>query len=405
MSSEGSHLTLLDQPGNPSLPVMSQQTRTTVLASSFSQLLPLPSPFPPPPPPPPPPAAEDCSRTDSGRDDQLLFVLRGQAFRNASTAYNSNAHSASNAEPQLRTVAALHRDVLPALMRRGWSPTVLADITSPPQHAVALERALLRLRPLKVRLRERRLPSQLASLEATLRWAMDAAARVVAWHAVLLLRIDVILKQPLPLPAPVARGTRAEQRLLLPFLNRPRTHTRSSPVLAVPPSGRVAVSDVLAFLPRCRVAELLTVLRAAVATRRTVNGSRPLPLDDLERRERTTCLGLMEAGHLHRLCECMRAVHVLLPLLRESNPALEWNELYAFDGRPAKPREEQRWWWRWWRHEVVLFRGEPLRVPTPRTGEFLSCDVTSWRRGESAAAWLGSWVARWRGRGRGDDSL
>ncbi len=217
-------------------------------------------------------------------------------------------------------------------------------------------------------------------MQATLLWAMDAAARV-AWHAVLLLRVDVILKCPLPLPAPVAHGTLAEQRILLPFINRPRTLASASRVLTVPASGRAPVSDVLTFVPRCRVAELLAVLGAAVATRRTANGSRPHVLEARERHERTTCLGLMEAGHLHRLCECVRALHVLLPILRESNPALEYNELYTFVGRPAKPRERQQQREYGEAAQEVLFRGETIRVPTPRPGEFLSCDVTSWPRG------------------------
>ena len=48
----------------------------------------------------------------------------------------------------------------------------------------------------------------------------------------------------------------------------------------------------------------------------------------------------MAESNLHRLCECVDHLAFMLPIIRDSNPAKEFNPLYRFAGRMARSRDE-----------------------------------------------------------------
>eukprot|EP00966_Prymnesium_polylepis_P265705 6138328-Prymnesium_polylepis.1 len=74
-------------------------------------------------------------------------------------------------------------------------------------------------------------PSQAASLASSLRWAAGTLAAsgggaVAGWRALLVLRADIELKRPLPLPAPLA--VQGDDSLIVPFQDKRLTPQRRS---------------------------------------------------------------------------------------------------------------------------------------------------------------------------------
>ena len=115
------------------------------------------------------------------------------------------------------------------------------------------------------------------------------------------------------------------------------------------------------FVPRCRTAELLSTM-----------------LEGLARPECASRACCAEPSNMHRLCDCLN-LGLMLPIVRESNPMLEWNPLYSFAGRPSKPylptSIDDAPSLKFWDGRIVAL---PPLASLPRTP--LSCNVNLWNR-------------------------
>ena len=187
----------------------------------------------------------------------LLILLRGAAFRHGSRTSSRDRLTAYNAVnpasgEQLVALKSLQQNVVVPATAIGWRVGLAIDVVLPPQlhgawqqvksasglHAAAIERLSENLRA----------SSQSESFANSLEWASRTlAAEGAARSAVLITRVDLVLRRPLPLPAPPD----VPGKLIMPFRE----------IKAKSREGRqgygrclVSWSDPIIYVPRCRTA-------------------------------------------------------------------------------------------------------------------------------------------------------
>jgi hypothetical protein len=111
----------------------------------------------------------------------------------------------------------------------------------------------------------------------------------------LILRLDLALKQPLPLPAPCGIG----HTILAAFQQSFAFGSHNN-------EGQPRIADVLLFVPRVRHAELLAALKRVKNTKAV----------------------------LHDLCNWVDDVGFMFSPGHDANSEKEWNPLYRITGRP-----------------------------------------------------------------------
>ena len=275
----------------------------------------------------------------------LLVLIRGEAFREG----DRTSHLlTTNVYPELLALHSIARNVLAPARANGWIPTVMADIIVAEHHRQRLDQVLRgSLNAAAVRFSSK-LSTQVASLLASLRWARSA----VPHDAILIVRVDIEVKQLLPLP----HADFATFELIAPFRCPPGERvmghnsrdrwTQSETVAPVDldesqdnpgrrdkvtkslPSAHAAptanrsidaliVADAILFVPRCRMDELL---------------------DAMARNENEMAL--------HKLCRWMSGggIRFWEPSgLYDSNSHVEANPVYRIVGRPEGSSRLHEW--------------------------------------------------------------
>ena len=213
----------------------------------------------------------------------LLILLRGAAFRHGSRTSSRDRLTAYNAVnpasgEQLVALTSLQQNVVVPATAIGWRVGLAIDVVLPPQlhgawqqvksasglHVAAIERLSENLRA----------SSQSESFADSLEWASRTmAADGEARSAVLITRVDLVLRRPLPLPAPPD----VPGKLIMPFRE----------IKAKSREGRqgygrclVSWSDPIIYVPRCRIALDCTRLHS-MATIRVSVGVPRIAIDDL----------------------------------------------------------------------------------------------------------------------------
>ena len=169
------------------------------------------------------PATAEAPLSGGGPARAVLAVLvRGESFREGA---QKSRRVMADGGPQLEALRSVRTHVLGPAAAAGWDCALLADAWAPP-----VKHALLRSSLADLGAHAVRIPplahSQHESLASSLRWAAALLAappsaappnlsRFGGWRALLVLRADLQIKRPLPLPPPavVAR----DAAVLLPF--------------------------------------------------------------------------------------------------------------------------------------------------------------------------------------------
>ena len=190
------------------------------------------------------PSADWCS------SKTLLVLLRGTAFR-------GNHHNA--AEEQRESLQSIHTHLLQPAISLGWKPAVLADVVVPDGGGSMAWNSISRATLGDYLLADRAALTHPANMQSTsilasIHWAETADSAAWKSHAaLLLLRVDLLLKIAPPLPPPGA-ATCEDRCVTLPFaLDETEYHTKpqrdTKPVLDRGGCS-VAVADTLIWLPR-----------------------------------------------------------------------------------------------------------------------------------------------------------
>ena len=223
----------------------------------------------------------------------LALVLRGQGFRTG--GHRSRTYT-TQLEEQLRAVTSVHDHVVVPAGRNGWSLSLALHVFAPPRHVDALLAHFAELQMSPAAIRNHTAPdepSQLASWATSLQWA--GRKTPAQWSAMLILRLDLAFKQPLPLPAPCGIG----HTILAPFQQSFAFGSHNN-------EGQPRIADVLLFVPRVRHAELLAALKRVKSTKAV----------------------------LHDLCNWVDDVGFMFSPGHDANSEKEWNPLYRITGRP-----------------------------------------------------------------------
>ena len=190
----------------------------------------------------------------------------------------------------------MHDHVVVPAERNGWSLSLALHVFAPPRHVDALLAHFAELQMSPAAIRNHTAPdepSQLASWATSLQWA--GRKTPAQWSAMLILRLDLALKQPLPLPAPCGIG----HTILAAFQQSFAFGSHNN-------EGQPRIADVLLFVPRVRHAELLAALKRVKNTKAV----------------------------LHDLCNWVDDVGFMFSPGHDANSEKEWNPLYRITGRP-----------------------------------------------------------------------
>ena len=208
-------------------------------------------------------ATSATSGMDASGKFLLLILLRGAAFRHGGRTSSRDGLTAYNAVnpasgEQLVALKSFQQNVVVPATAIGWRVGLAIDVVLPPQlhgawqqvksasglHAAAIERLSENLRA----------SSQSESFANSLEWASRTlAAEGAARSAVLITRVDLVLRRPLPLPAPPD----VPGKLIMPFREikaKSRDGTQGN--------GRCLVSwsDPIIYVPRCHALPSMTYL-------------------------------------------------------------------------------------------------------------------------------------------------
>ena len=173
----------------------------------------------------------------------LLVLLRGEVFR---SHWQLPRDASADLNSQLEVLTGVQRNVLYPAAKLGWRVRCLAHLSySARDGSIRKARSLLvALRRLQVDAVEmqpaaRREATQLLSILRALQWSARTTAKLQiarVWGAMLLIRADLVIKHPLPLP-PAATGAGCE--VLAPF--QMERNTPSDVCAAFPPHNRAAL--------------------------------------------------------------------------------------------------------------------------------------------------------------------
>ena len=182
----------------------------------------------------------------------LMVVLRGHAFRLGGQFTVRTTNSTGMIRSQLRVLSNIRANVLePAMHIAKWSiPSILVDAVYAKSLAAtwrdmctqAFSGFRVAVRPLAGKGRPGSRLSQAASMSSTWQWALVTAAQWEScWDAVLVLRVDVAFKMPLPLPAPWSPPAS--------FVHLPHPAPPCGGLTATP-NGHRRVGDTFFYVPR-----------------------------------------------------------------------------------------------------------------------------------------------------------
>tara|TARA_B100000795_G_scaffold139292_1_gene104205 strand:+ start:352 stop:864 length:513 start_codon:yes stop_codon:yes gene_type:complete len=137
----------------------------------------------------------------------LLVLLRGEVFR---FGWQLSRDASGGLNSQLEVLSALQRNVLHPAAKLGWSVRCLAHLSytaRATRKARSLLNALRRLPVDAVDMQPaaRMEATQLLSIVKALQWSAQTTAKLQiarTWGAMLLIRADLVIKHPLPLPPP-----------------------------------------------------------------------------------------------------------------------------------------------------------------------------------------------------------
>ena len=208
-------------------------------------------------------ATSATSGTDASGRFLLLILLRGAAFRHGGRTSSRDGLTAYNAVnpasgEQLVALKSFQQNVVVPATAIGWRVGLAIDVVLPTRlhgawqqvkiasglHATAIERLGENLRA----------GTQSESLAESLQWvSRTMPAEGEARSAVLITRVDLVLRRPLPLPAPPD----VPGKLIMPFRE----------IKAKSRDGRqgngrclVSWSDPIIYVPRCHALPSMTYL-------------------------------------------------------------------------------------------------------------------------------------------------
>jgi len=252
-------------------------------------------------------------------NSMLAVVLTGQSFRQGGQHSTGTSADVSEQEEALRSV---QQHVLDPAQRQGWNLFVAIDTFADMQamesdKAVAAQRALCEFGAHDMQISP---TPRGAKLPGSLLLTFERLAKH-PWAAMLMLRIDLVLKVPLTLPSPGDQGP-----VRVPFATScnpgcaPDEMTHGGPRLA--PAALPRVADTFFFVPRTRAVEWS---RALAAHR------------DCSR------------GDLHNLLFYLADVNYLAPLSNitrrfDADSAKNFNPIYRITGRPEAADESFACW-------------------------------------------------------------
>ena len=289
--------------------------------------------------------ARPCNRT-STRPHSLLLLIRGEAFRTGgeTSRYLSSARHSFDDEALRNTLAVLHALQLYVVeaARWRWVSSVFIDVPVEGWPAEVIgwwQPACRRVFGDQVHFNDQVLkqPFQIASILQSIKWATAAhtASGSRAWDDMLIIRPDMMLRGPLPLPCDL-------QAMAVPFTGRAVTRERACPnlgrhrgcptsscgVLAdwrpAPAKKPARASDTLLWLPRQQYAAFVRVLESRI------QHAPALPHDPGERSK----VWYLHYGTLHNLCALM-PVRVLASGVYDANTQVDHNPLYELIDRPV----------------------------------------------------------------------
>ena len=188
----------------------------------------------------------------------LLVVLHGEAFRFGGRLFRVASEALSS---QLEMLNALQRNVLEPASHLGWVVKCVAHLayTARPgstRNVRSLLAALqgmhvypVEIQPIPAAVGCKAVP--FASIMRALQWSSAKLAKAQAWAAMLLIRADLVVNRPLPLPPAAASGCEVE---LAP--NQMETSTEDPDACAWParpgPNASHCSPGGLWHVPRCR---------------------------------------------------------------------------------------------------------------------------------------------------------
>jgi len=281
-----------------------------------------------------------CNRT-SRSPRSLRLLIRGEAFR---TGGQTSARHSFDDEALRNTLAVLYALQLYVVeaARWRWVSSVFIDVPVEnwPAGVIAWwQPACRRAFDVQVHFNDRALKrsSQVASILQSIKWvtAVHTASGPRAWDDMLIIRPDMMLRGPLPLPCdPQAvavgfevRGVQRQQACL--NLGRHRgCPTASCGALAdwrPAPAGSFApVADTLLWLPRRQYAAFVRVLKSRLQHAPAL----PPNATDVKLRN------YLHYGTLHDLCALM-PVRVLDSGVYDTNTQVDHNPFYEQIDRPV----------------------------------------------------------------------
>lgn len=292
-----------------------------------------------------------CNRTSTSpapphtwRGVSLLLLIRGEAFRTGGQTSARHSFDDEALRNTLAVLSALQLYVVEAARWR-WVSSVFIDVPVDnwPAEVIAWwQPACRRAFDDQVHFNDRALrrSSQVASILQSIKWATAAhtASGPRAWDDMLIIRPDMMLRGPLPLPCdPQAvavgfevRDVQRQQACL--NLGRHRgSPTASCGALAdwrPAPAGTFAyVADTLLWLPRQQYAAFVRVLES-----RLQHGpALPPNATDVKR---PNLQNYLHYGTLHDLCALM-PVRVLDSGVYDTNTQVDYNPFYEQIDRPV----------------------------------------------------------------------
>ena len=201
-------------------------------------------------------------------------VLRGEAFRSPfSSCCTTPKKVAVSAAPQLAALDSLRTHLLEPVQRHAAGSACLFDVVVPAVYSESFsvwmkqQQNVLEHRIVN----QRTTRDQMASILNTLQWAIPIlSARLPGYNALVLVRVDLELKQDMPLPRPLPPSSPSlPAPVYVPFFHPVENITTPE------------ACDVLLYLPRGRDDELLRLLSRHRGGGRTSLHSLPALMEDV----------------------------------------------------------------------------------------------------------------------------
>jgi len=174
----------------------------------------------------------------------LVIIVHGIAYRGCGRGCQT---ASSSTYEQSRAFKTFQQHVLMPAIASGWNVSLAIDVVLEPQHVQHWHRLTSSLaKSFPIYLNDGpnyRGSSQLASTRTTLNWCMNAMAAAGdsnARGALLLIRVDLMIRKPLPMPMPNDR----DERVIVPFR---MLGLSSTPNCA---SKKMSTSDTIIWVPR-----------------------------------------------------------------------------------------------------------------------------------------------------------